>query len=143
MVLCIETLRCVQLNSFLQVLKLHAVDPELVKQVFRQLFYWICAHSLNTLLLRKELCHWSKGMQIRYNISHLEQWLRDNKLADIPTSATLEPLQPIVQASQLLQARKTDADVSSICEMCSKLTTSQVNHNLFIHTSFRFLLTFF
>ena len=54
-----------QLNTFLAVLKAHAVDPELIKQVFRQLFYWICAHSLNTLLLRKELCHWSKGMQIR------------------------------------------------------------------------------
>ena len=39
----------------------------------------------------------------------------------------MEPLHPIVQASQLLQARKTEDDVDSICEMCSKLTTSQVS----------------
>ena len=63
----------------------------------------------------------------RYNISHLEQWLRDNKMSDSPTSKAMEPLHPIVQASQLLQARKTEDDVDSICEMCSKLTTSQVS----------------
>ena len=33
-------------------------------------------------------------------------------------------LEPIVQASQLLQARKTEADVESIFDMCSKLTIS-------------------
>ncbi len=30
-----------------------------------QLFYFICANALNNLLLRKDMCHWSKGMQIR------------------------------------------------------------------------------
>lgn len=35
---------------------------------------------MNTLLLRKDLCNWAKGMQIRFNISHLEQWCRDQKL---------------------------------------------------------------
>lgn len=56
-------------------------------------------------------------------MSHLEQWLRDNKLQE---SGALTALEPITQASQLLQARKTEADVDSICEMCSKLTTPQV-----------------
>ena len=59
----------------------------------------------------------------RYNLSHMEQWLRDNKLQESGAVASLEP---IVQASQLLQARKTDADVDSVCEMCSKLTVPQV-----------------
>ena len=31
-----------------------------------------------------------------------------------------------MQASQLLQARKTEADVESVCDMCSKLTIPQV-----------------
>ena len=60
----------------------------------------------------------------RYNLSHLEQWLRDNKLQD---SNVQHALSPIVQASQLLQARKTDADVDCICEMCSQLTPPQVS----------------
>lgn len=42
-----------------------------------QLYYFICANALNNLLLRKDLSYWAKGMQIRFNLSHLEQWIRD------------------------------------------------------------------
>lgn len=88
-----------------------------------QIFYFICAGALNNLLLRKDMCHWSKGMQIRFNLSHLEQWARDMRLHEAGVTDTLAP---IIQAAQILQARKTDADVNSICEMCDKLTVSQV-----------------
>ena len=39
-------------------------------------------------------------------------------------------LQPIIQASQLLQARKTDNDVNTICDMCNRMTTNQVINSL-------------
>jgi hypothetical protein len=39
-----------------------------------------------------------------------------------------ETLQPIIQAAQLLQARKTDEDVQSVCDMCDKLSMFQVNY---------------
>lgn len=58
-----------------------------------------------------------------YNISHLEQWLREYHLQESGAFSTMEPL---IQASQLLQARKTDADVDSVCQMCPKLKTAQV-----------------
>ncbi|CAL1542577.1 unnamed protein product [Lymnaea stagnalis] len=119
------------LNSYMRIVKQHAVDPELVKQIFRQLFYFLCAGALNNLLLRKDMCNWSKGMQIRYNLSHLEQWLRDNSLHEF---GALGALDPIIQASQLLQARKTDSDVDSVCDMCSKLTTAQIVKILNIYT---------
>ncbi|KAH8024112.1 hypothetical protein HPB51_021733 [Rhipicephalus microplus] len=67
----------------------------------------------------------------RYNLSHLEQWCRDQKVSQ---SEVLDTLQPIVQASQLLQARKTDEDVSSICDMCDKLTTAQITKILNLYT---------
>jgi myosin-5 len=79
-----------ELTIFHQVLQLYGVDPTLIAQVFRQLlpscifvgyihffiqyltfllicqvFYYICACALNNLLLRKEMCHWSRGIQIR------------------------------------------------------------------------------
>jgi myosin-5 len=38
-----------------------------------------------------------------------------------------DTLQPIIQAAQLLQARKTDEDVQSVCDMCDKLSMFQVN----------------
>ncbi|KAL4216467.1 myosin V [Mactra antiquata] len=119
------------MNMFVTILTKHAVDPELVKQIFRQLYYFLGASALNNLLLRKEMCNWSKGMQIRYNISYLEQWLRDSKLQESGAGETLEP---IIQASQLLQARKTDADVDSVCEMCSKLATPQIVKILNLYT---------
>ncbi|ESO90956.1 hypothetical protein LOTGIDRAFT_122399, partial [Lottia gigantea] len=119
------------LNNYMRIVTQHAVDPELGKQIFRQVFYYICAGSLNNLLLRKDMCNWSKGMQIRYNLSHLEQWLRDNKLSE---SGAITALDPIIQASQLLQARKTDSDVDSISEMCSKLTNAQIVKILNLYT---------
>jgi len=45
----------------------HGVDLELIKQVVKQQFYIICAVTLNHLLLRKDMCSWSKGLQIRYH----------------------------------------------------------------------------
>ena len=42
-------------------------------------------------------------------------------------SGVTDTLAPIIQAAQLLQARKTDDDVHSICDMCDKLSVSQVS----------------
>ncbi|KAG5333500.1 MYO5B protein, partial [Acromyrmex charruanus] len=118
-----------ELTSVHKTLQYHGVDPEVVMQLFKQLFYFMCASALNNLLLRSELCRWTKGMQIRYNMSHLEQWGRDRRL-----EIASEALHPIIQASQLLQARKTDEDVNSVCEMCHKLTANQIVKILNLYT---------
>lgn len=54
-----------QLNAFHSIMCQHGTDPELIKQVVKQQFYIIGAVTLNNLLLRKDMCSWSKGMQIR------------------------------------------------------------------------------
>ncbi|XP_015604628.1 unconventional myosin-Va isoform X2 [Cephus cinctus] len=118
-----------ELSSVHKILQYHGVDPEIVTQLFKQLFYFMCASALNNLLLRNELCHWTKGMQIRYNLSHLEQWARDQRL-----EPAAEALQPIIQAAQLLQARKNDEDVHSVCDMCNKLTPNQIVKILNLYT---------
>ena len=110
-----------QLTSVYNTLQHHGFGAEIVVQLFKQLFYFMRASALNNLLLRNELCHWTKGMQMRYNISHLEKWGRDRRL-----DQASDVLQPIIQAAQLLQARKTDEDVTSVCEMCNKLTAKQI-----------------
>ena len=81
------------------------------------------------------MCHWSKGIQIRYNISHLEQWVRDQNIhgQDLSTPIT-DTLQPIIQAAQLLQARKSEDDVVNICNMCSRLTSAQIIKILNLYT---------
>lgn len=62
----------------------------MISQIFKQIFYYLCASSLNNLLLRKELCHWSKGSQIRYNLSHFEMWPREKSL-----DVSIDPKQKI------------------------------------------------
>ena len=57
-----------ELSSVHKTLQYHGVDPEIITQLFKQLFYFMCASALNNLLLRNELCHWTKGMQIRFEI---------------------------------------------------------------------------
>jgi myosin-5 len=55
-----------QLGQFHGVMGEHGLDPEIAGQVIRQLFYSINAVTLNNLLLRKDVCSWSTGMQLRY-----------------------------------------------------------------------------
>uniref|UniRef100_A0A3P8W035 G protein subunit beta 5 n=1 Tax=Cynoglossus semilaevis TaxID=244447 RepID=A0A3P8W035_CYNSE len=114
------------LSHFHTTMKQHDMDLDLIKQVIKQLFYTICAVTLNNLLLRKDMCSWSKGLQIRYNVWQLEEWLTERELTDCGAKETLEPL---VQAAQLLQIKKkTDADAQAISSMCTALTLAQVLH---------------
>ncbi|KAH9636910.1 hypothetical protein HF086_011746 [Spodoptera exigua] len=113
-----------------------AVDQPLRLMIFKQLFYYICAYSLNQLLLRKDLCCWAKGLQIRYNISHLETWIKEH-LAEYGQKSVEEilgVLKPITQAVQLLQARKSMQDVQSTVDMCANLTAMQVCKILNMYT---------
>ena len=58
----------------------------------------------------------------RYNLNVLEEWLREHKL-----TCALDILQPIVQASKLLQMKKeTEDDAKCISEFCANLNTQQV-----------------
>jgi len=119
------------LNQYLKMMTVHGVDQDIINQVFKQTFYYIGASCLNNLLLRKEMCHWSRGMQIRFNLSHLEQWINENGLQASEAVATL---QPIVQASQLLQSRKELEDVEAVCETCSRLSAPQIVKILNLYT---------
>ncbi|XP_053721073.1 unconventional myosin-Va isoform X1 [Synchiropus splendidus] len=121
-----------QLSSFHSIMCQHGADPELIRQVVKQQFYIIGAVTLNNLLLRKDMCSWSKGVQIRYNVSQLEEWLRDKGLMMCGAKETLEPL---IQAAQLLQVKKkTDEDAEAICSMCQALTTAQIVKILNLYT---------
>lgn len=88
-------------------LAMFGTDPKLITQVFRQMLTFIIAGSLNTLLVRKDMCHWSKGMEIHYNLIHLEQWTGNMQVHE---SGMADTLTPIIQATLLLQACKTDDD---------------------------------
>lgn len=58
-------------------------------------------------------------MQIRFNLSSLEQWCREQQIPK--WNEVVEKLEPIIQATKLLQTRKTEEHIQTIVEMCNKL----------------------
>ncbi|XP_075389346.1 unconventional myosin-Vb [Tenrec ecaudatus] len=121
-----------QMNAFHTVMCDQGLDPEIIQQVFKQLFYMVTAVALNNLLLRKDICSWSTGMQLRYNISQLEEWLRGRNLHQSGAAQTMEPL---IQAAQLLQLKKKTAeDADAICSLCTALSTQQIVKILNLYT---------
>ncbi|XP_059102800.1 unconventional myosin-Vb [Peromyscus eremicus] len=121
-----------QMNLFHTVMCDQGLDPEIILQVFKQLFYMINAVTLNNLLLRKDACSWSTGMQLRYNISQLEEWLRGKNLHQ---SGAVQTMEPLIQAAQLLQLKKkTNEDAEAICSLCTSLSTQQIVKILNLYT---------
>ncbi|XP_075064108.1 unconventional myosin-Vc isoform X1 [Mixophyes fleayi] len=113
-----------QLSYFYTTMCQHGMDPELQKQAVKQLFFLISTVTLNSLFLRKDMCSCRKGMQIRCNISYLEEWLQGKNLQG---SAAKETLEPLSQAAWLLQVKKIkDEDAKEICERCTALSTVQI-----------------
>ncbi|XP_029001727.1 unconventional myosin-Vb [Betta splendens] len=109
-----------------------ALALAVMEQAFHQLTYLIAASALNSLLLRKDMCSWSRGMQIRYNVNILEEWLRSRGLQAGGAVATLEPL---IQAVQLLQAgKKTEADAQALVQTCHLLSSQQIVKILTLYT---------
>ncbi|XP_066523254.1 unconventional myosin-Va [Hoplias malabaricus] len=121
-----------QLDSLHSTLMQHGNDPDLIRQVVKQQFYFICAVTLNSLLLRKDMCSWSKGLQIRYNVSQLEEWLMDK---EIQSGVVREMMEPLIQATKLLQVnKKSKEDAEAIATMCTALTAAQILKILNLYT---------
>uniref|UniRef100_A0A1A8PY83 Uncharacterized protein n=1 Tax=Nothobranchius rachovii TaxID=451742 RepID=A0A1A8PY83_9TELE len=121
-----------ELGAFHTALTRQALPQSLTEQAFRQLTYLITASALNNLLLRKDMCCWSRGIQIRYNVSLLEEWLRSRGLQ---TGGAVSTLEPLIQAVQLLQVgKKTDADAQAIVQTCTALSSKQIAKILALYT---------
>ncbi|VDP14856.1 unnamed protein product, partial [Onchocerca flexuosa] len=113
----------IELLNFIQnKLRVYGADSVLLGQVFGQMTYWICALALNHLMFRKELCNFEKAIQIKHNVTEVQSWLSANGLSE-----HRETLEPLVQASHLLQSKKDESNLDTLCgEMTSKLKPKQV-----------------
>lgn len=122
-----------ELDRFQDLIVKNQVPQDVAIQIYKQLFYFICAQSLNQLLIRRDLCHFRKAMQIRFNLSSLRQWCRERYL--IHWKEIVEQLDPITQATQLLQTRKSSEYIATIGEVCNKLEPSQIIKILNMYSS--------
>uniref|UniRef100_A0A8K9Y8A4 Myosin VC n=1 Tax=Oncorhynchus mykiss TaxID=8022 RepID=A0A8K9Y8A4_ONCMY len=114
-----------QLSLYHSTMSQHGMEEVLVRQALKQTFFLVGAATLNNILLRKDMCSCRKGMQIRCNISYLEEWLKEKDL--VQGTSAMETLKPLCQAAWLLQVNKTtDDDAKEIIEQCSELNTVQI-----------------
>ncbi|XP_026221899.1 unconventional myosin-Vc isoform X1 [Anabas testudineus] len=113
-----------QLSFFHSTMTQHGMEQVLIKQAVKQLFFLVGATTLNNIMLRKDMCSCRKGMQIRCNISYLEEWLKEKELQN---SNAIDTLKPLTQAAWLLQVNKsTDDDAKEIAEKCTELNPVQI-----------------
>ena len=88
------------LTGVLLVLQVYDVNPALIVQAFSQVFYWIAAELFNRILTRKKYLCRSKAVQIRMNITALDDWVRSHS---IPAKTATRHLEPVAQLLQWLQ----------------------------------------
>ena len=104
------------LSSTLFVLDLYDIHSVIVAQILGQLFYWIGAELFNHIMSNKVYLARTKAMQIRMNISVLEDWARANNRSpehyengslstsgETTVEAARKHLAPVIQLLQWLQ----------------------------------------
>ncbi|KAI7869580.1 DIL domain-containing protein [Spinellus fusiger] len=83
------------LSSILYVLKSYQVHPSIVTQATAQFFYFLSCETFNRILMNKKFLCRSKALQIRMNLSAIEEWVRQN--------GQVASFGPLIQLLQLLQ----------------------------------------
>ncbi|CAF1195283.1 unnamed protein product, partial [Didymodactylos carnosus] len=121
-----------QLTDYHKVLQMYFVEPAIIQQLFKQIFYIVNAQALRGLLVRSDCCNWNKALQIRYNLNHLTEWLHNQQLRE---SGAADCLQPLTQAVQLFLLKKDEKNIDEMINMCKSLTIAQVTKLLSLYKS--------
>jgi DIL domain/Ankyrin repeats (3 copies) len=133
------------LSSTLFVLDLYDVHSVITAQILAQLLYWIGSELFNRVILVKRYHSRTKAMQIRMNVSVLEDWARANNrqpehyengstisTGENTTEAARRHLSPIIQILQWLQCFSSLGDdheslVGTLVQL-QRLTPTQLIH---------------
>jgi hypothetical protein len=104
------------LSSTLFVLDIYDVHSVITAQILSQLYYWLSAEIFNRIMSNKRYLARTKAMQIRMNISMLEDWARSNNrqpehyengtsvaAGEATVDTARRHLAPVVQLLQWLQ----------------------------------------
>ncbi|KAI8985944.1 hypothetical protein BDB01DRAFT_896325 [Pilobolus umbonatus] len=87
------------LTSTLYVLQSYEVHPVIIIQAMAQIFHFLSCELFNRILSNKKYLCRSKALQIRMNLTVIEEWVRENCL---PLNLT-NYFYPVIQLLQLLQ----------------------------------------
>lgn len=134
------------LSSTLFVLDLYDIHSVITSQIISQLIYWIGAELFNRVMSNRKYLARTKAMQIRMNISILEDWARTNNRqaehyeagetkssGETTADAARQHLAPVIQLLQWLQcfsslrADDLEALVGTLQQL-KRLTPQQLIH---------------
>lgn len=133
------------LSSTLFVLDLYDIHSVITAQLFGQLFYWIGAELFNRIMSNRKYLARTKAMQIRLNISTLEDWARTNNRepehfengslnasGEAVMASSKRHLAPVIQLLQWLQCFSSLGEdmetLKSTVEQLPRLTPQQLLH---------------
>jgi hypothetical protein len=105
------------LSSTLFVLQTYEIHPMIIEQVMSQLFYFMSCELFNKILSKKKYLCRSKAMQIRLNVSAIEDWVRTNNLS----LSLINHFQPLIQLLQLLMCWSQMTDFSILVQTTKEL----------------------
>lgn len=133
------------LSSTLFVLDLYDVHSLITTQIISQLFYWLGAEIFNRIMSTKKYLARTKAMQIRMNVSVLEDWARSNSrkpehyengsmttTGESTVELARRHLGPVIQLLQWLQCFSSLGDdlealVTTLLQL-QQLTPNQLLH---------------
>ncbi|KAL0083496.1 hypothetical protein F4703DRAFT_1862316 [Phycomyces blakesleeanus] len=87
------------LSTTFQVLQFYEVHPTIIIQVLCQFLHSMSCELFNRILTSKKRLSRSKALQVRMNLSHVEDWINHQRLP----ASLMSYLNPITQLLQLLQ----------------------------------------
>lgn len=133
------------LSSTLFVLDLYDIHSVIISQVLGQLFYWLGAELFNRIMSNRKYLARTKAMQIRLNVSTLEDWARTNnrqpehyESGSLTTSgenvieAARRHLVPVIQLLQWLQCFTSLGEdfgaLQSTTQQLTRLNPQQLLH---------------
>lgn len=133
------------LSSSLFVLDLYDIHSVITSQILSQLLFWLSAEIFNRIMANKKYLARTKAMQIRMNISQLEDWARNNNrqpehfengsmtsTGENTVEAARRHLEPVVQLLQWLQCFSSlSQDMEALdltLEQLPALSTKQLLH---------------
>jgi hypothetical protein len=135
------------LSSTLFVLDLYDVHSVITSQILSQLIYWLSAEIFNRIMSNRKFLARTKAMQIRMNVSTLEDWARSNNrqpehyengsmtsTGDNTVDSAKRHLEPLVQLLQWLQCFSSlGEDLESLIGTLQQLT--RLSPQQLLHTA--------
>ncbi|CAH1117411.1 unnamed protein product [Phaedon cochleariae] len=111
------------LSGAMNLLRRCRVNAALTIQMFSQLFHWLSAKALSTIISNSNLCTRHFGGRLHHRLRSLQAWAESQGLE----LAAECHLAKVVQCAHLLQAPKSaPEDLASLSAVCFKLNSVQM-----------------